>query len=152
MVSIKGFANGLNNERFWRVAVEILSVDLSQYGVKEGMNYYDAGLLCTRADLRELKLGTKMIERSIQMAKEAGADFYKVDLNLLIIPKLMADSAAYRQLIGLYLQAGVGAGRVPGPGKFWNPETGPEPGFSGRVENFVSLSDFAGCEPIFTLK
>ena len=81
MVSIKGFANGLNNERFWRVAVEILSVDLSQYGVKEGMKYYDAGLLCTRVEMRELKLGTKMIERSIQMAKEAGADFYKVDLN-----------------------------------------------------------------------
>ena len=55
-----------------------MSPDLSPYGVKKDMKYFDAGLLCTREDVRKLKIGTKMIEKSLKMAKDAGADFYKV--------------------------------------------------------------------------
>ena len=83
MLKLQGNSNGVNNERFWRTAVEILSPDLTQYGVKKEMKYFDAGLLCTKKDVRKLKIGTKMIEKSLKMAKDAGADFYKVFETLL---------------------------------------------------------------------
>ena len=47
--------------------------------------------LAVRPDMRKYKMGTKIIEESIKMAKEAGAEYYKGKKDLLDPRKLMGN-------------------------------------------------------------
>ena len=42
--------------------------------------------LAVRPDMRKYKMGTKIIEESLKMAREAGAEYYKGKKGNLLIP------------------------------------------------------------------
>ena len=52
--------------------------DLSAYGIDKDTVIFDAGAVCVRNDFRQFKLGTRLIEESLTMARDEGAQFYIV--------------------------------------------------------------------------
>jgi len=67
-----------NLNRSLKCENDMAAVDLSQYGVNENSKVYDATALCVSTTMRRLKLGSRLIEESMNMARANGAEFYLV--------------------------------------------------------------------------
>lgn len=85
-------------------------VDLSKFGISDKTKIYDAGAVCVNIKLRQLKIGSHLIQQSLQHAKDNGAEFYFVHaVSRLVVAKIyirysQCKSGTYQlDLFGTYL-------------------------------------------------
>jgi len=57
---------------------KVSEFDHTKYGITDESVLYEAGALCTMPKMRQLKVGSQLVEKSLKMAKDAGAEYYKV--------------------------------------------------------------------------
>ena len=67
-----------NNKRVVQFMDKVSDFQPEKYGIGPESVLYEAGCLCTVSKLRQLKIGSRLIENSLDMAKKAGAQYYKV--------------------------------------------------------------------------
>jgi len=67
-----------NNQRVMACMEKVSEFDHTKYGITDESVLYEAGALCTMPKMRQLKVGSQLVEKSLKMAKDAGAEYYKV--------------------------------------------------------------------------
>jgi len=67
-----------NCNRTLKLLNEMANVDLAEFGISEKTQIFESGIVCVDEEMRQLKLGSDLIKRSIDVAKEQGAEYYFV--------------------------------------------------------------------------